>query len=98
MLNCEVTLWSQHGTDICIWGPAGSVVDSWDRVREQAVAALMRLPAPLPGLAACEALKPQLHWACSLLCSPRVREADAGKQAASLFLVGAFHLGCADKA
>ena len=57
---------------------AGSVVDSWDKVREQAACALSRLPAPLPGLGSPEALLPQLQWACGLLSSPRVREADAG--------------------
>ena len=57
---------------------AGSMVDSWDKVREQAASALLQLPSPLPGLETCQKLLPQLHWTCGLLSSPRVREADAG--------------------
>ncbi|DBB01023.1 TPA: hypothetical protein ACH3X1_000923 [Trebouxia sp. C0004] len=58
----------------------GAAVDSWDRLRDGAVSCLMKLPSPLPGLETPEALLPQLHWACRLLRSPRVRESDAGSR------------------
>lgn len=54
-------------------------MDSWDKVREQAVAALLQLPTPLPGLTTAACVEEQFHWAAGLLTSPRVREADAGK-------------------
>ena len=57
---------------------AAAAVDSWDCLRDGAVACLMKLPSPLPGLGTPEALLPQLRWACQLLRSPRVRESDAG--------------------
>lgn len=85
---------------------AGASVDSWDRMREGAIACLLRLPIPLPGLGSPEGLLPQLQWAARLLRSPRVRESDAGglqhlplqqcscvSCSASLYLVdGADHL------
>ncbi|KAK9806642.1 hypothetical protein WJX73_003561, partial [Symbiochloris irregularis] len=62
----------------------GTIVDSWDRVREQAAAALQWLPTPLPGVETPEALICQVEWAAGLLSSPRVREADAGARLAGL--------------
>ncbi len=56
----------------------GSVVDSWDKLRETATEALMALPAPLPGLEAPAQVAKLLRWARTLVSSPRVRESDAG--------------------
>lgn len=42
------------------------------------MAALARMPAPLPGLREPAQVEGVLRWACSLLDSPRQREADAG--------------------
>lgn len=56
----------------------GSVVDSWDRLRETASEVLMALPAPLPGLETPEQVAALLQWARKLVSSPRVRESDAG--------------------
>ncbi len=56
----------------------GSVVDSWDKLRETATEALMALPAPLPGLEAPAQVAALLQWARKLVASPRVRESDAG--------------------
>jgi hypothetical protein len=56
----------------------GSVVDSWDKLRETASEALMALPAPLPGLEAPAQVAALLQWARKLVASPRVRESDAG--------------------
>lgn len=56
----------------------GSVVDSWDKLRETASEALTALPAPLPGLEQPPAVAALLRWARKLVASPRVRESDAG--------------------
>ncbi|KAK9830510.1 hypothetical protein WJX72_012147 [[Myrmecia] bisecta] len=56
----------------------GAVVDSWDRLREGSITALMHMATPLPGLDRPELLPPVLGWACRLVGSPRVRESDAG--------------------
>ena len=56
----------------------GSVVDSWDKLRETATEALMALPAPLPGLEQPAQVAELLRWARTLVSSPRVRESDAG--------------------
>lgn len=58
---------------------AGASVDSWDKMREGAIACLLRLPTPLPGLGTPDGLLPQLQWAARLLRSPRVRDSDAGQ-------------------
>lgn len=47
-------------------------------MREGAIACLLSLPTPLPGLGTPDELLPQLQWAARLLRSPRVRESDAG--------------------
>lgn len=46
---------------------------------QTAYTALLRLPSPLPGVSTPEQLQPLLAWAYQLLCSPRLREADAGE-------------------
>ena len=67
-----------HCNAQCLVAKAGASVDSWDRLREESVSCLMKLPCPLPGLDRPEALVPELSRACHLLRSPRVRESDAG--------------------
>ncbi|BDA45482.1 probable thyroid adenoma-associated protein homolog [Coccomyxa sp. Obi] len=62
----------------------GSVVDSWDKLRETATEALMALPAPLPGLEQAAQVADLLRWARTLVSSPRVRESDAGARLQSL--------------
>ena len=57
---------------------AETALDSWDQLRQLAVAALARMPAPLPGLQEPAQVEGVLCWARSLLYSPRQREADAG--------------------
>lgn len=66
-------------SDCVLFKNTGAGVDSWDRMREGAIACLLRLPTPLPGIGSPEALLPQLQWAARLLRSPRVRESDAGQ-------------------
>ncbi|CAA6665162.1 unnamed protein product [Spirodela intermedia] len=56
----------------------GSIVDSWDRLRESSFRILLHFPSPLPGMASCESVKGVIRWAKKLVCSPRVRESDAG--------------------
>ncbi|GAX83456.1 hypothetical protein CEUSTIGMA_g10881.t1 [Chlamydomonas eustigma] len=53
------------------------VIDSWDRLRQGASSALMKLPTPLPSLETAQQLRPLLLWASELLWSPRQRECDA---------------------
>ena len=61
----------------------GSVVDSWDKLREAAAEALGALPAPLPGLGSPGAVADLVRWGRRLIASPRVRESDAGAGACS---------------
>lgn len=56
----------------------GSIVDSWDRLRESSFRILLHFPSPLPGMLSCESVKDVIRWAKKLVCSPRVRESDAG--------------------
>lgn len=56
----------------------GSIVDSWDRLRESSFHILLHYPTPLPGISSEEMLKKVIAWAMKLVCSPRVRESDAG--------------------
>ena len=75
-----------EGAPAALLGPAGVAallaagVDSWDRCRDKAGAAVMLQPSPLPGLATPAALSPLLAWLRALLSSPRVRESDAAAQ------------------
>ncbi|KAJ7522573.1 hypothetical protein O6H91_18G018000 [Diphasiastrum complanatum] len=55
-----------------------AVVDSWDRLRENAYKILVRYPTPLPGMDTEYAVQGLLKWAKGLVRSPRVRESDAG--------------------
>lgn len=56
----------------------GSVVDSWDRLRENSFRILLHFPTPLPGICSEEIVQKFIIWAKQLVCSPRVRESDAG--------------------
>lgn len=56
----------------------GSIVDSWDRLRESSFHILLHFPTPLPGIASSDEVKEVITWAKRLVCSPRVRESDAG--------------------
>lgn len=56
----------------------GSIIDSWDRLRENSFRILLRFPTPLPGICSPDELQKAIMWAKKLVCSPRVRESDAG--------------------
>nr|XP_017257991.1 PREDICTED: thyroid adenoma-associated protein homolog isoform X2 [Daucus carota subsp. sativus] len=56
----------------------GSIVDSWDRLRENSFRILLHFPSPLPGISSPEMIRRVIIWAKKLVCSPRVRESDAG--------------------
>jgi hypothetical protein len=59
-----------------------AVVDSWDKLRDGAVAALMQMPTPLPGLSSPQEVAPLLQvsqpWlapsVCIVGCVPLTRE------------------------
>ncbi|KAK9064790.1 hypothetical protein SSX86_016172 [Deinandra increscens subsp. villosa] len=55
-----------------------SIVDSWDRLRENSFHILLHFPTPLPGILTADMVKEVIIWAKQLVCSPRVRESDAG--------------------
>lgn len=56
----------------------GSIIDSWDRLRENSFRILSSFPTPLPGISSHNSVKEVITWAKKLVCSPRVRESDAG--------------------
>ncbi|XP_057980177.1 uncharacterized protein LOC131165981 isoform X2 [Malania oleifera] len=56
----------------------GSIIDSWDRLRESSFRILIQFPTPLPGISSPEMVQKVIIWAEKLVCSPRVRESDAG--------------------
>ncbi|XP_074268645.1 uncharacterized protein LOC141592008 [Silene latifolia] len=56
----------------------GSIIDSWDRLRESSFRILLSFPTPLPGLSSEDTVQELILWAKKLVCSPRVRESDAG--------------------
>ncbi|XP_043704566.1 thyroid adenoma-associated protein homolog [Telopea speciosissima] len=56
----------------------GSIIDSWDRLRECSFRILLNFPTPLPGISSQDTVKEVITWAKRLVCSPRVRESDAG--------------------
>ncbi|XP_050221761.1 uncharacterized protein LOC126671957 [Mercurialis annua] len=56
----------------------GSIIDSWDRLRENSLRILLYFPTPLPGISSEEKVQRVIAWAKSLVSSPRVRESDAG--------------------
>ncbi|KAK1423318.1 hypothetical protein QVD17_18616 [Tagetes erecta] len=55
-----------------------SIVDSWDRLRENSFHILLHFPTPLAGILTTDMVKEVIIWAKQLVCSPRVRESDAG--------------------
>lgn len=56
----------------------GSIIDSWDRLRESSFRILLHFPTPLPGISDEDMVQNVITWAKKLVCSPRVRESDAG--------------------
>jgi hypothetical protein len=56
----------------------GSIIDSWDRLRESSFRILLYFPNPLPGISSKDMVQKVINWAKKLVCSPRVRESDAG--------------------
>ncbi|KAI4366675.1 hypothetical protein MLD38_022522 [Melastoma candidum] len=56
----------------------GSVIDSWDKIRDSSFRILLHFPTPLPGFSSEVMVVKVLKWARKLVCSPRVRESDAG--------------------
>lgn len=56
----------------------GSIVDSWDRLRVGSFHILLHFPTPLPGIDTPDKVQEAILWAKKLVCSPRVRESDAG--------------------
>ncbi|XP_059670321.1 uncharacterized protein LOC132315900 [Cornus florida] len=56
----------------------GSIIDSWDRLRESSFRILLYFPTPLPGISDQDMVWEVIIWAQKLVCSPRVRESDAG--------------------
>lgn len=62
-------------TTLCL---VGSIVDSWDRLRENSFRILSHFPTPLPGILSRDSVKELIKWAKKIVLSPRVRESDAG--------------------
>ncbi|PHT50177.1 hypothetical protein CQW23_09924 [Capsicum baccatum] len=56
----------------------GSIIDSWDRLRESSFQILLHFPTPLPGIYSQDMVSEAIVWAKKLVYSPRVRESDAG--------------------
>ncbi|XP_010516074.1 PREDICTED: thyroid adenoma-associated protein homolog isoform X2 [Camelina sativa] len=56
----------------------GSIVDSWDRLRENSFRILLHYPTPFTGVSSEDMVQNIIPWAKHLVCSPRVRESDAG--------------------
>ncbi|XP_015696211.1 thyroid adenoma-associated protein homolog [Oryza brachyantha] len=56
----------------------GSIIDSWDKLRENSFRILLQFPTPLPGISSSTSINSVIRWAKKLVLSPRVRESDAG--------------------
>lgn len=56
----------------------GSIIDSWDKLRENSFRILLHFPSPLPGISSEDMVQKVITWSKKLVCSPRVRESDAG--------------------
>ena len=61
-----------------------SIIDSWDRLRENSFRILLHFPTPLPGISGEYMVGKIIKWAKVLVCSSRVRESDAGALALRL--------------
>ncbi|TVU42986.1 hypothetical protein EJB05_09415 [Eragrostis curvula] len=73
----------------------GSIVDSWDRLRENSFRILLQFPTPLPGISLGTSMNDVIWWAKKLVLSPRVRESDAGALTFRLiFRKYVLELGC----
>jgi hypothetical protein len=73
----------------------GSIIDSWDRLRENSFHILLKLPTPLPGISLSTSINDIIRWAKELVLSPRVRESDAGALTFRLiFRKYVLELGC----
>ncbi|KAM0889515.1 hypothetical protein ACQ4PT_027645 [Festuca glaucescens] len=73
----------------------GSIIDSWDRLRENSFRILLQFPTPLPGISLSTSINDIIRWAKELVLSPRVRESDAGALAFRLlFRKYVLELGC----
>ncbi|GJN39572.1 hypothetical protein PR202_gb28697 [Eleusine coracana subsp. coracana] len=73
----------------------GSIVDSWDRLRENSFRILLQFPTPLPGISLSPSINDVIRWAKKLVLSPRVRESDAGALTFRLiFRKYVLELGC----
>ncbi|XP_078439544.1 thyroid adenoma-associated-like protein [Wolffia australiana] len=89
MLDVWPLLPASQGVDILPYGEGfptsdltlslvGSIVDSWDRIRESSFQILLHFRSPLSGMTTSESVFEVITWAKELVCSPRVRESDAG--------------------
>jgi hypothetical protein len=73
----------------------GSIIDSWDRLRENSFRILLQFPTPLPGISLSTSINDVIKWAKKLVLSPRVRESDAGALTFRLiFRKYVLELGC----
>ncbi|XP_066350962.1 uncharacterized protein [Miscanthus floridulus] len=73
----------------------GSIIDSWDRLRENSFRILLQFPTPLPGISLSPSINDVIRWAKKLVLSPRVRESDAGALTFRLiFRKYVLELGC----
>ncbi|WVZ94889.1 hypothetical protein U9M48_040721 [Paspalum notatum var. saurae] len=73
----------------------GSMIDSWDRLRESSFRILLQFPTPLPGISSNTSINDVVRWAKKLVLSPRVRESDAGALTFRLiFRKYVLELGC----
>ncbi|AQK41237.1 thyroid adenoma-associated protein homolog [Zea mays] len=73
----------------------GSIIDSWDRLRENSFRILLQFPTPLPGISLSTSINDVIRWAKKLVLSPRVRESDAGALTFRLiFRKYVLQLGC----
>lgn len=73
----------------------GSIIDSWDRLRENSFRILLQFPTPLPGISLSTSINDAIRWAKKLVLSPRVRESDAGALTFRLiFRKYVLELGC----
>ncbi|KAI4995441.1 hypothetical protein ZWY2020_035344 [Hordeum vulgare] len=73
----------------------GSIIDSWDKLRENSFRILLQFPTPLPGISQSGSINDVIRWAKELVLSPRVRESDAGALTFRLiFRKYVLELGC----